>query len=42
VVVVWGIGFGVVKRRERKHSAVIDIESKTASDYTVLVENYPK
>jgi hypothetical protein len=42
VVVLWGLLFALIKERERVHSANIDIESKTASDYTVLIKNYPK
>lgn len=41
-VALWGICFAIIKQKERKAQIIIDIDSKTAGDYSILIKNYPK
>lgn len=41
MIAIWIIAFGVIKLREREGAQEVDIESKTASDFTILIKNYP-
>lgn len=41
VLVIWAIYFGFIKHMERIKSIDIDRDSKTASDFTILIKNLP-
>lgn len=41
VLALWGVYFGYVKHTERVKSIDIDNDSRTASDFTILIKNFP-
>lgn len=41
MLVLWGILFAIIKQRERVTAIDVDRDSKTASDFTVLIKNFP-
>lgn len=41
MIVVWGVLLGFIKKNERRIAHKIDADSKTASDFSILIENFP-